>query len=96
MSLKIGDIVEVIHVHDPKNGWALGRTSEVIKIFVEDPNVPEARYVLALDTPEMRHEFLPWSATQLRLKRPPSTYDGNNAGSWDLLPWNPYRVKERA
>jgi hypothetical protein len=31
---------------------------------------------------------------QLRLKRPPADYDGNQAGSWDLIPWQP--KKERA
>jgi hypothetical protein len=32
----------------------------------------------------------------LRLKRPPSEYDGNKAGDWDLIPWSPNKAKERA
>lgn len=36
-------------------------------------------------------------ADQIRLKRPPSTYDGNQTGSWDLCcGFNPYKRKERA
>lgn len=32
-------------------------------------------------------------AHQLRLKRPPSNYDGNQAGEWDLCPWQPKRER---
>jgi hypothetical protein len=33
---------------------------------------------------------------QLRLKRPPSNYDGNQAGDWELCPFNPYKKRETA
>lgn len=32
-------------------------------------------------------------ARYFRLKRPPQTYDGDQAGDWDLMPWRP--SKER-
>jgi hypothetical protein len=31
----------------------------------------------------------------LRLKRPPSNYDGNLAGDWGLCPFNPYKQRVR-
>jgi hypothetical protein len=33
---------------------------------------------------------------QLRKKPPKSDYDGNQAGDWDLCPFNPYRQKDLA
>ncbi len=29
----------------------------------------------------------------IRKIEPPDTYDGNQAGSWDLIPWTPARTK---
>jgi hypothetical protein len=29
----------------------------------------------------------------LRLKRPPTTYDGDTAGDWGLCPWKPAQVR---
>lgn len=40
-----------------------------------------------------------WTAEErcLRLKRPPSAYDGDSTGEWDLCPWRPgVKAKESA
>lgn len=49
---------------------------------VEGPNVPVNDEWANMCAP---HE--------LRLKRPPQTYDGLSTGDWDLCPWRP--TKER-
>ena len=62
----------------------------------------ELRWAVDIDglTEKMRYhvvlpngdEFMP-AAHKLRLKRPPSEYDGNQAGDWSLIPWAPKRER---
>jgi hypothetical protein len=87
---QVGDLCVIVSCdHDPSY---VGNECEIVSIgggildcTVKIPGRPSP------------HRNGNWSATfsQLRKKAPPADYDGNQAGSWDLIPWQPSKVRER-
>ena len=85
MTFKVGDVVEVLR---SIRGFA-GVEGTVVEIDCVADIEPEKTVRV-----EHVHGKYRYSAHNLRLKRPPSEYDGNQAGDWDLIPWRPSTKKE--
>jgi hypothetical protein len=84
VSLKVGDLVEVVGpFKDERNRHWIGRQLTVVSLFMFD-NI-ECCYT--------SNDPVGWACYVLRKIDPP--YDGNSAGDWSLVPWQP-KVRERA
>jgi ribosomal protein L21E len=91
-NFQVGDVVEIIGAPDVVNTWHLkyiGTTATVIG-FEFGPSCSIRLELHDGETGPM------WLQHHLRLKRPPANYDGNQAGDWELCPWQPYREKTNA
>jgi hypothetical protein len=96
MNFKVGDVCELI----ASDKWParVGSFCTVVAVgeFKYDGKGPYFGYCVAnpdwIPRPAKNRWFV--FGNQLRLKRPPEEYDGNQVGSWDLIPWQP--KKERA
>jgi hypothetical protein len=92
MNFKVGDVCEVVKTaHMPKDQYRYIGTEVTITggLGSGTSQLGEPCYLIEC-ADGMKAGALPEA---LRLKRPPSTYDGNQAGDWDLCPWQPSQVK---
>jgi hypothetical protein len=96
MSFKVGDVCVIVDADDfTDNRYLIGMECEIIALpgfRVMGQGRPIDSYLTMVSDGATA-----WFMDRhLRLKRPPANYDGNQAGDWELCPFQPYRQKERA
>lgn len=93
MNFKVGDLVELID-----NGKLESSERHLIGSVVTVISVRPCGCGCSLYTCEVTPDISDGRgvASSALRRIPPSTYDGNQAGEWDLCPFNPYKQKERA
>ena len=89
MSFKIGDEVEIIGCSCAANLKYVGTTGVISDSHTEGGKTWYEIPGTGNDWPAYG-----WAERHLRHK-PPSNYDGNSAGDWDLCPFQPYKQMER-
>jgi hypothetical protein len=90
MSFKVGDVCEVIGAGSKWGQLYIG-TECVVTSEIQPHPAGDGHFVRLHDG--LRAIFPPF---RLRLKRPPANYDGNQAGDWELCPFQPYKKRETA
>lgn len=90
-AFKVGDVCEVLWTHYEKYSYRIGCVGKVVDISTAA--CADGTFVgYRLDTDDMPPNKR-WHEEQLRKIDPPSTYDGNQAGDWSLIPWQPKRER---
>jgi hypothetical protein len=95
MSFKVGDLVEIVSVKLAQNRILIGTFHVIESIGNTGLDVLKHRndLIVLAGSPGVGRFLCP---EQLRKIEPPANYDGNQAGDWELCPFQPYRQKERA
>jgi hypothetical protein len=95
MNFKVGDCVVVVSVGRASSAYKIGAETVITEISYDpwNPADYEDGYTGPKYKTTVSDEGKWFQASNLRLKRPPADYDGNQVGSWDLIPWQP--KKER-
>jgi hypothetical protein len=93
MSFKIGDVCVIVQSMHGNIGAECTIVAMAPDAIIADGN----DCLISVHGVPSDHPTGLWSKrfAHLRKKPPPANYDGNQAGDWELCPFQPYRQKER-
>lgn len=91
MNFKVGDVCEIVNGKNDVRADYLGLECVVLSL---SSKIPGKLSIEVPAKPSGHRDGYAAFPDNIRKKRPPSNYDGDQAGDWDLCPWQPAKVRE--